>query len=340
MQLYGMMNGLEKASATGLDTVARVGQMQVQQQQMKIAQDAAERQRILFEQQQAKEQERDQFNNSYVPLTVFHANIDKQPNRLAHYKESIKAMGGDIKESESGVTLVRPKDIEQYYKMGETKTHLIKQELEMAFKDLDAKNAEITQEISSLMGKDDDKTKARIQKLQTLQLEVQTQMGNTYKATTEYQKQIADAQAKGEQQVAAEKAKQEGKEEGLVVVGHDVLDKKTRKRVYRAPFAPTASSQEPGKLTDIQKKRIDVLSSDIKNIDDQMKNTLAKDKPTLEAKRVKLEKERNDLLGVKTQEQPTFAQKPDASKYKGKIIVDTVTGKKEKSDGKKWVEIK
>jgi len=129
-------------------------------------------------------------------------------------------------------------------------------------------------------------------------------------------------------------------EEGLVVVGHDVLDKKTRKRVYRAPFAPTSSSQESGKLTDIQKKRIDVLSSDIKNIDDQMKNTLAKDKPTLEAKRAKLEKERNDLLGVQTQAQPTFAQKPDASKYKGKIIVDTVTGKKEKSDGKKWVEIK
>ena len=129
-------------------------------------------------------------------------------------------------------------------------------------------------------------------------------------------------------------------EEGLVVVGHDVLDKKTRKRVYRAPFAPSASSQEAGKLTDIQKKRIDVLSSDINNIDDQMKNTPAKDKPALEAKRAKLEKERNDLLGVKTQEQPTFAQKPDASKYKGKIIVDTVTGKKEKSDGKKWVEIK
>lgn len=129
-------------------------------------------------------------------------------------------------------------------------------------------------------------------------------------------------------------------EEGLVVVGHDVLDKKTRKRVYRAPFAPSASSQEAGKLTDIQKKRIDVLSSDINNIDDQMKNTPAKDKPALEAKRAKLEKERNDLLGVKTQEQPTFTQKPDASKYKGKIIVDTVTGKKEKSDGKKWVEIK
>ena len=71
-----------------------------------------------------------------------------------------------------------------------------------------------------------------------------------------------------------------------------------------------------------------------------MKNTLAKDKPTLEAKRVKLEKERNDLLGIKPQAQPTFAQKPDASKYKGKIIVDTVTGKKEKSDGKNWVEIK
>jgi hypothetical protein len=129
-------------------------------------------------------------------------------------------------------------------------------------------------------------------------------------------------------------------EEGLVVVGHDVLDKKTRKRVYRAPFAPSASSQEAGKLTDIQKKRIDVLSADIKNIDDQLKNTLAKDKPTLEAKRKKLEKERNDLLGVKTAEQQTFTQKPDASKYKGKIIVDTVTGKKEKSDGKKWVEIK
>ena len=129
-------------------------------------------------------------------------------------------------------------------------------------------------------------------------------------------------------------------EEGLVVVGHDVVDKKTRKRVYRAPFAPSASSQEPGKLTDIQKKRIDVLSFDIKNIDDQMKNTLAKDKPALEAKRAKLEKERNDLLGVNTQSQPTFEQKPDASKYKGKIIVDTVTGKKEKSDGKKWVEIK
>lgn len=129
-------------------------------------------------------------------------------------------------------------------------------------------------------------------------------------------------------------------EEGLVVVGHDVLDKKTRKRVYRAPFAPSASSQEAGKLTDIQKKRIDVLSSDINNIDDQMKNTPAKDKPALEAKRAKLEKERNDLLGVQTQAQPTFTQKPDASKYKGKIIVDTVTGKKEKSDGKKWVEIK
>ena len=135
-------------------------------------------------------------------------------------------------------------------------------------------------------------------------------------------------------------AEENKKEEGLIVVGHDVVDKKTRKRVYRAPFAPSASSQEPGKLTDIQKKRIDVLSFDIKNIDDQMKNTLAKDKPALEAKRAKLEKERNDLLGVKTQEQPTFAQKPDASKYKGKIIVDTVTGKKEKSDGKKWVEIK
>lgn len=340
MQLYGMMNGLEKASATGLDTVARVGQMNMHQQQLKIAQDAAERQRVLFEQQQAKEQQAEQFNNSYVPLTVFHQNIDKQPNRLAHYTESIKALGGDVKVSESGVTLVRPKDVELYYKTGEIQKNLIKQEMEMAFKDLDAKNAEITQEISSLIGKDDDKTKARIKKLQELQLEVQTQMGNTYKASTEYQKKLAEEQAEGERQVAVEQAKQEGKEEGLVVVGHDVLDKKTRKRVYRAPFAPSASSQEPGKLTDIQKKRIDVLSSDIKNIDDQMKNTLAKDKPALEAKRAKLEKERNDLLGVKTQAQPTFAQKPDASKYKGKIIVDTVTGKKEKSDGKKWVEIK
>jgi hypothetical protein len=196
MQLYGMMNGLEKASATGLDTVARVGQMNMHQQQLKIAQDAAERQRVLFEQQQAKEQQAEQFNNSYVPLTVFHQNIDKQPNRLAHYTESIKALGGDVKVSESGVTLVRPKDVELYYKTGETQKNLIKQEMEMAFKDLDAKNAQITQEISSLIGKDDDKTKARIKKLQELQLEVQTQMGNTYKATTEYQKQIADAEAK------------------------------------------------------------------------------------------------------------------------------------------------
>lgn len=190
------MNGLEKASATGLDTVARVGQMNMHQQQLKIAQDAAERQRVLFEQQQAKEQQAEQFNNSYVPLTVFHQNIDKQPNRLAHYTESIKALGGDVKVSESGVTLVRPKDVELYYKTGETQKNLIKQEMEMAFKDLDAKNAQITQEISSLIGKDDDKTKARIKKLQELQLEVQTQMGNTYKATTEYQKQIADAEAK------------------------------------------------------------------------------------------------------------------------------------------------
>ena len=323
----GIPQGLNQASNTLLRT--GMGMMHynqdklIQDQAMKIRQEQADREKIAFERQEAAIKEQEARDNAVIPASKYFPKIREFPSYRQSLKEGFEALGLPYEETPDGDIIGKykhGKEVMQWiYASGER----AEKQAKGVFGDLQNKKMTLLEQLQTV--KKPEEAKA----IQDQIAQISEQQAQVIGSTWDVQKKMAE-----------EQAKQEGKEEGLVVVGHDVLDKKTRKRVYRAPFAPSASSQEPGKLTDIQKKRIDVLSSDIKNIDDQMKNTLAKDKPALEAKRAKLEKERNDLLGVKTQEQPTFEQKPDASKYKGKIIVDMVTGKKEKSDGKKWVEIK
>jgi len=292
----------------------------IQDQAMKIRQEQADREKIAFERQEAAIKEQEAKYNAVVPASKYFPKIREFPSYRQSLIEGFKALNLPYEETPDGDIMGKyghGQEVMQWiYASGER----AEKQARGVYADLQTQKMAIIEQLKSV--KKPEEAKALNEQLEALSL----QQGQVLGSTWDVQKKMAEENNK--------------KEEGLLVVGHDVLDKKTRKRVYRAPFAPTSSSQEAGKLTDIQKKRIDVLSSDIKNIDDQMKNTLAKDKPTLEAKRVKLEKERNDLLGIKPQAQPTFAQKPDASKYKGKIIVDTVTGKKEKSDGKNWVEIK
>lgn len=320
----GIPQGLNQASDTLLRT--GMGMMKynqdklIQDQAMKIRQEEADRERIAFERQEAAIKEKEARDNKVVAASTYFPEIRKFPGFRQSLIEGFKALNLPYEETPDGDVMGRyghGQEVMQWiYAAGERKD----KQARSIYADLQ------TQKMALL------EQKATVKKPEDLKA-----IDDEIKRITEYQGGVLGSTWDVQKKMAEENNK---KEEGLLVVGHDVLDKKTRKRVYRAPFAPSSSSQEAGKLTDIQKKRIDVLSSDIKNIDDQMKNTLAKDKPALEAKRAKLEKERNDLLGVNTQSQPTFEQKPDASKYKGKIIVDTVTGKKEKSDGKKWVEIK
>ena len=323
----GIAQGLNQASDTLLRT--GMGMMHynqnklIQDQAMKIRQEQADREKIAFERQEAAIQEQDARYNAVVPASKYFSKIREFPSYRQSLIEGFKALNLPYEETPDGDIMGKFGHGQEVLKWIYASGERAEKQARGVYADLQTQKMAIIEQLKSV--KKPEEAKALNEQLEALSL----QQGQVLGSTWDVQKKMAE-----------EQAKQEGKEEGLVVVGHDVLDKKTRKRVYRAPFAPSASSQEPGKLTDIQKKRIDVLSFDIKNIDDQMKNTLAKDKPALEAKRAKLEKERNDLLGVKTQSQPTFEQKPDASKYKGKIIVDTVTGKKEKSDGKKWVEIK
>ena len=323
----GISQGLNQASNTLLRT--GMGMMHynkdklIQDQAMKIRQEAADREKIAFERQEAAIQEQEAKYNAVVPASKYFPKIREFPSYRQSLIEGFKALNLPYEETPDGDIMGKFGHGQEVLKWIYASGARAEKQARGVYADLQTQKVAIIEQLKSV--KKPEEAKALNEQLEALSL----QQGQVLGSTWDVQKKMAE-----------EQAKQEGKEEGLVVVGHDVLDKKTRKRVYRAPFAPSASSQEPGKLTDKQKKRIDVLSSDIKNIDDQMKNALAKDKPALEAKRAKLEKERNDLLGVKTQEQPTFEQKPDASKYKGKIIVDMVTGKKEKSDGKKWVEIK
>ena len=319
----GIAQGLNQASDTLLRT--GMGMMHynqnklIQDQAMKIRQEQADREKIAFERQEAAIQEQDARYNAVVPASKYFSKIREFPSYRQSLIEGFKALNLPYEETPDGDIMGKFGHGQEVLKWIYASGERAEKQARGVYADLQTQKMAIIEQLKSV--KKPEEAKALNEQLEALSL----QQGQVLGSTWDVQKKMAE---------------ENKKEEGLIVVGHDVLDKKTRKRVYRAPFAPSASSQEPGKLTDIQKKRIDVLSFDIKNIDDQMKNTLAKDKPALEAKRAKLEKERNDLLGVKTQSQPTFEQKPDASKYKGKIIVDTVTGKKEKSDGKKWVEIK
>ena len=323
----GIPQGLNQATGTLLHT--GMGMMKynqdklIQDQSMKIHQEQADRQRIAFEREEAAIKEKEARDNTVIPASKYFPKIREFPSYRQSLKEGFEALGLPYQETPDGDIIGKVKHGKEVMQWIYASGDRAEKQAKGVFGDLQTKKMALIEQLQNV--KKPEEAKALNEQLAQLSEQQAQVMGSTW----EVQKKRAD-----------EEAKAADKEEGLVVVGHDVLDKKTRKRVYRAPFAPSASSQEAGKLTDIQKKRIDVLSADIKNIDDQLKNTLAKDKPTLEAKRKKLEKERNDLLGVKTAEQQTFTQKPDASKYKGKIIVDTVTGKKEKSDGKKWVEIK
>ncbi len=320
----GIPQGLNQASDTLLRT--GMGMMHynqdklIQDQTMKLRQEEADRERISFERKEAAIKEKEARDNKVVAASTYFPKIREFPSYRQSLIEGFKALGLPYEETPDGDIMGKyghGQEVMQWiYASGERS----EKQAKGVFGDLQNKKMTLLEQLLTV--KKPEEAKA----IQDQIAQISEQQAQVIGSTWDVQKKMAEENNK--------------KEEGLLVVGHDVLDKKTRKRVYRAPFAPSSSSQEEGKLTDIQKKRIDVLSSDIKNIDDQLKNTLAKDKPTLEAKRANLEKERNDLLGVKTQAQPTFAQKPDASKYKGKIIVDTVTGKKEKSDGKKWVEIK
>jgi hypothetical protein len=320
----GISQGLNQATGTMLQT--GMGMMKynqnklIQDQAMKIRQEQAARERISFERQEAAIKEQEAKYNAVVPASKYFPNIREFPSYRQSLKEGFEALGLPYQETPDGDIIGKfghgQEVMEWIYKSGER----AEKQAKGVFGDLQTKKMALIEQLQNVKKPEEAKS------INDQIAQISEQQAQVIGSTWDVQKKMAEENNK--------------KEEGLLVVGHDVLDKKTRKRVYRAPFAPSSSSQEAGKLTDIQKKRIDVLSSDIKNIDDQLKNTLAKDKPALEAKRAKLEKERNDLLGVNTQSQPTFEQKPDASKYKGKIIVDTVTGKKEKSDGKKWVEIK
>ena len=319
----GIAEGLNQTTGNMVNMgmqVARFKQDQlVQDQTMRLRQEAAERERIAFARQEAAIKEKEARDNTVVPASKYWPKIRQFPSFRQSLKEGFEALNLPYEETPDGDIMGKFGHGQEVLKWIYASGERAEKQAKGVYADLQTQKMAIIEQLKSV--KKPEEAKALNEQLEALSL----QQGQVLGSTWDVQKKMAE---------------ENKKEEGLLVVGHDVLDKKTRKRVYRAPFAPSASSQEPGKLTDIQKKRIDVLSFDIKNIDDQLKNTLAKDKPTLEAKRANLEKERNDLLGVKTQAQPTFAQKPDASKYKGKIIVDTVTGKKEKSDGKKWVEIK
>jgi hypothetical protein len=319
----GIADGLNQTTGHMVNMgmqVARFKQDQlVQDQTMRLRQEAAERERIAFARQEAAIKEKEARDNTVVPASKYWPKIRQFPSFRQSLKEGFEALNLPYEETPDGDILGKYGHGQEVLKWIYNADERAEKQAKGVYADLQTQKMVIIEQLKT--AKKPEEVKTLNDQLEALSL----QQGQVLGSTWDVQKKMAE---------------ENKKEEGLIVVGHDVLDKKTRKRVYRAPFAPSASSQEPGKLTDIQKKRIDVLSSDIKNIDDQMKNTLAKDKPALETKRAKLEKERNDLLGVKTQAQPTFAQKPDASKYKGKIIVDTVTGKKEKSDGKKWVEIK
>ena len=323
----GIPQGLNQASDTLLRT--GMGMMHynqdklIQDQAMKIRQEQADREKIAFERQEAAIKEQEARDNAVIPASKYFPKIREFPSYRQSLIEGFKALNLPYEETPDGDVIGKYGHGQEVLKWIYESGDRAEKQAKGVFGDLQNKKMSLLEQLQTV--KKPEEAKA----IQDQIAQISEQQAQVIGSTWDVQKKMAE-----------EQAKQEGKEEGLVVVGHDVLDKKTRKRVYRAPFAPSSSSQEAGKLTDIQKKRIDVLSSDIKNIDDQLKNTLAKDKPALEAKRANLEKERNDLLGVKTQSQPTFEQKPDASKYKGKIIVDTVTGKKEKSDGKKWVEIK
>jgi hypothetical protein len=319
----GIADGLNQTTGHMVNMgmqVARFKQDQlVQDQTMRLRQEAAERERIAFARQEAAIKEKEARDNTVVPASKYWPKIRQFPSFRQSLKEGFEALNLPYEETPDGDILGKYGHGQEVLKWIYNADERAEKQAKGVYADLQTQKMVIIEQLKT--AKKPEEVKTLNDQLEALSL----QQGQVLGSTWDVQKKMAE---------------ENKKEEGLIVVGHDVVDKKTRKRVYRAPFAPSASSQEPGKLTDIQKKRIDVLSFDIKNIDDQMKNTLAKDKPALEAKRAKLEKERNDLLGVKTQAQPTFAQKPDASKYKGKIIVDTVTGKKEKSDGKKWVEIK
>jgi len=319
----GIADGLNQTTGHMVNMgmqVARFKQDQlVQDQTMRLRQEAAERERIAFARQEAAIKEKEARDNTVVPASKYWPKIRQFPSFRQSLKEGFEALNLPYEETPDGDILGKYGHGQEVLKWIYNADERAEKQAKGVYADLQTQKMVIIEQLKT--AKKPEEVKTLNDQLEALSL----QQGQVLASTWDVQKKMAE---------------ENKKEEGLLVVGHDVVDKKTRKRVYRAPFAPSASSQEPGKLTDIQKKRIDVLSFDIKNIDDQMKNTLAKDKPALEAKRAKLEKERNDLLGVNTQSQPTFEQKPDASKYKGKIIVDTVTGKKEKSDGKKWVEIK
>jgi len=319
----GIADGLNQTTGHMVNMgmqVARFKQDQlVQDQTMRLRQEAAERERIAFARQEAAIKEKEARDNTVVPASKYWPKIRQFPSFRQSLKEGFEALNLPYEETPDGDILGKYGHGQEVLKWIYNADERAEKQAKGVYADLQTQKMVIIEQLKT--AKKPEEVKTLNDQLEALSL----QQGQVLASTWDVQKKMAE---------------ENKKEEGLIVVGHDVVDKKTRKRVYRAPFAPSASSQEPGKLTDIQKKRIDVLSFDIKNIDDQMKNTLAKDKPALEAKRAKLEKERNDLLGVNTQSQPTFEQKPDASKYKGKIIVDTVTGKKEKSDGKKWVEIK
>lgn len=319
----GIADGLNQTTGHMVNMgmqVARFKQDQlVQDQTMRLRQEAAERERIAFARQEAAIKEKEARDNTVVPASKYWPKIRQFPSFRQSLKEGFEALNLPYEETPDGDILGKYGHGQEVLKWIYNADERAEKQAKGVYADLQTQKMVIIEQLKT--AKKPEEVKTLNDQLEALSL----QQGQVLASTWDVQKK---------------RAEENKKEEGLIVVGHDVVDKKTRKRVYRAPFAPSASSQEPGKLTDIQKKRIDVLSFDIKNIDDQMKNTLAKDKPALEAKRAKLEKERNDLLGVNTQSQPTFEQKPDASKYKGKIIVDTVTGKKEKSDGKKWVEIK
>ncbi len=203
---YGLWQGLEKATgnmaATGMNLMNYQAQRQEQAErmglardQLKIAQEAAAREKTAFEHAERKRLEQEAQENAFVAFSSIAPKIHETPRLKSMMMETAKSAGFDVRETPDKEIYIPVKGINFLKNLMGTQADFQKKALDATLADLSDRSVSISQKIAELQesGKMDEKTLAPLIQQRDA---IKTQIAGILTADVALQKQLAIEQAK------------------------------------------------------------------------------------------------------------------------------------------------
>ena len=265
---YGLWSGLERATGnmatTGMgllkmqqDRLAQEEKMGIARDQMKIAQEAAAREKTAFEHAERKRLEQEAQENAFVAVSSIAPKIHETPKLKSMMLETVKSAGFEAKEMPDGEIYLPMKGINFVKNLIGTQADFQKKALDATLADLSDRSVSISQKIAELQesGKMDEKTLAPLIQQRDA---IKTQIAGILTADVAFQKQMAIEKAKKTGSLPTEASLAASAAAGDQTAGKalDLLRRQKEKEVNVANEVDTIlGGMFPGYFTDPEARR-------------------------------------------------------------------------------------